>query len=271
MRRLPLFFASALLCASAAANEFPSHALRMVVPFPAGGVTDLVARIVASQAATELGQSIIIENIPGASGIVGSVNAAKAQPDGYTLLMGNISTLAVNTATFAELPYDPMKSFTPVSMVALQPLLVAVSNKLPVHSMKELVDYAKAKPGQLNFGSAGSSIQLAAELFNSEAGIKMVHVPYKGSAPAITDLLGGQIDVLFDPISTLYPQAASGAARGLAVTTLKRAQLAPKGAHCRGKRFSAVRRQFVARHRGPRGNPCGGDQAPERGVRQSPE
>lgn len=227
MCRLPILLASILLCASAAAADtYPSHSLRMIVPFPAGGVTDLVARTVAARAATVLGQPIVVENVPGASGIVGTDRAAKSKPDGYTLLMGNISTLAVNTATFAELPYDPVKSFAPVSMVALQPLLVAVNPKVPVHNMKELVDYAKSKPGRLTFGSAGSSIQLAAELFNSEAGIEMVHVPYKGSAPAITDLLGGQIDVLFDPISTLYPQVASGGARGLAVTTLKRAQIA---------------------------------------------
>jgi tripartite-type tricarboxylate transporter receptor subunit TctC len=142
--------------------------------------------------------------------------------------MGNISTLAVNPATFAKLPYDPVTSFAPISMVAIQPLLVAVHPSLPVQSLPDLVRYAKAKPGELSYGTAGSSIHLAVEYFSSAAGIRMNHVPYKGSAPAITDLLGGQLQVLFDPFSSLYPQVRGGKARGLAVTTERRSSVAPE-------------------------------------------
>jgi len=210
------------------AQNYPAKPIQLVVPFPAGGVTDLVSRIVAARLGTELGQSVIVDNRAGASGVIGSGFAAKAAPDGYTLLMGNISTLAVNAATFAQLPYDPVQSFTPVSMVAIQPLVIAVHPDVPAHTLAELIALAKAKPGVLNFGTAGSSIQLAVELFDSMAGIRMVHVPYKGSAPAITDLIGGQVQVLFDPISTLYPQAQSGKVRALAVSTAERSPTAPK-------------------------------------------
>jgi tripartite-type tricarboxylate transporter receptor subunit TctC len=141
--------------------------------------------------------------------------------------MGNISTLAINAATFARLPYDPQKSFAPVSMVAIQPLLIAVHPSVPAKTMQELVALAKAKPGDLAYGTAGSSIHLAVEQFGAVAGIKMNHIPYKGSAPAITDLVGGQIQVLFDPFSTLYPQVAAGKVRALAVTTAKRSSVAP--------------------------------------------
>jgi tripartite-type tricarboxylate transporter receptor subunit TctC len=228
-RALGVFAAgAAALAAPAWAQSYPAKPIQLVVPFPAGGVTDLVSRIVAARLGTELGQSVIVDNRAGASGVIGSGFAAKAAPDGYTLLMGNISTLAVNSATFAQLPYDPVASFTPVSMVAIQPLLIAVHPDVPAHTLAELIALAKARPGSLNFGSAGSSIQLAVELFDGMAGIKMVHVPYKGSAPAITDLIGGQVQVLFDPISTLYPQAQAGKVRALAVSTAARSPTAPK-------------------------------------------
>jgi len=226
--RLSALVLSLCFCGAAAAQEYPSQAIRMVVPFPAGGVTDIVARVVSAEMSKELGQTIVVENMAGASGVIGSGQAAKAAADGYTLLMGNISTLAVNTATFKELPYDPIKSFTPISMVALQPLVVAVHPSVPAKNIKELVELAASKPGTLNYGTAGTSIQLATELFNSIAGIKMVHVPYKGSAPAVTDLVGGQIDVLFDPFVSLYPQVAADRVRGLAVTTSKRSSQAPE-------------------------------------------
>ncbi len=142
--------------------------------------------------------------------------------------MGNISTLAVNAATFAKLPYDPVTSFAPVSMVAIQPLLVAVHPSVPVQSLPDLVRLAKSKPGELSYGTAGSSIHLAVEFFSTAAGIRMNHIPYKGSAPAITDLIGGQLQVLFDPFSTLYPQVRAGKARGLAVTTERRSSVAPE-------------------------------------------
>ena len=197
------------------------------MPFPPGGVTDVMARTVAQRLSEELGQSVVVDNRAGASGIVGAEAGAKAAPDGYTLTMGNISTLAINAATFAKLPYDPQKSFAPISMVAIQPLLVAVHPSVPAKTMQELVALAKAKPGELAYGTAGSSIHLAVEQFGAVAGIKMNHIPYKGSAPAINDLVGGQIQVLFDPFSTLYPQVVAGKVRALAVTTVKRSSVAP--------------------------------------------
>jgi tripartite-type tricarboxylate transporter receptor subunit TctC len=214
--------------AIALAQPYPARPLRMIVPFPPGGVTDVMSRSVAARLSTELGQPVVVENRAGASGIIGAEAAAKSPADGYTILMGNISTLAVNAATFAKLPYDPIASFAPVSMVAIQPLLVAVHPSVPVQSLPDLVRLAKSKPGELSYGTAGSSIHLAVEFFSSAAGIRMNHVPYKGSAPAITDLIGGQLQVLFDPFSTLYPQVRAGKARGLAVTTERRSSVAPE-------------------------------------------
>ena len=212
----------------AVAQTFPAKPLRMIVPFPPGGVTDVMSRTVAARLSAEIGQPVVVENRAGASGIIGAEAAAKSPGDGYTLLMGNISTLAVNAATFAKLPYDPVASFAPVSMVAIQPLLVAVHPSVPIQSLPDLVRLAKSKPGELSYGTAGSSIHLAVEFFSTAAGIRMNHVPYKGSAPAITDLIGSQLQVLFDPFSTLYPQVRAGKARGLAVTTERRSSVAPE-------------------------------------------
>jgi tripartite-type tricarboxylate transporter receptor subunit TctC len=210
------------------AQPYPSKPLRMIVPFPPGGVTDVMSRAVAVRLSAEMRQPVVVENRAGASGIIGAEAGAKAPADGYTITMGNISTLAVNSATFAKLPYDPVTSFAPISMVAIQPLVVAVHPSLPVQSLQDLVRYAKSKPGELSYGTAGSSIHLAVEYFSTVAGIRMNHVPYKGSAPAITDLLGGQLQVLFDPFSSLYPQVRGGKARGLAVTTERRSSVAPE-------------------------------------------
>lgn len=216
-----------VICTLTGAQEYPSKPLRLIVPFPAGGVTDIVARLVASKLSLEIGQPVVVDNRAGASGAIGAEAGAKAAPDGYTLIMGNISTLAINPATFAKLPYDPVTSFEPVSMVAIQPLIIAVHPSLPVRTLDELIQLAKSKPGTLNYGTAGSSIYLAVELFSTSAGIKLNHIPYKGSAPAITDLIGGQIQVLFDPFSSLYPHVASGKVRGLAITTERRSAVAP--------------------------------------------
>ena len=216
-----------LVSVGVVAQDYPSKPLRMIVPFPSGGVTDIVARAVAAKLAIELGQSVVVENRAGASGVIGAEAGARSPADGYTLVMGNISTLAINPVTFAKLPYDPIASFDPISMVAIQPLIVAVHPSLPVKSLSELVQYAKSQPGKLNYGTAGSSIHLAVEFFSTAAGIKMNHIPYKGSAPALTDLIGGQVQVLFDPFSSIYPFVASGKVRALAVTTDKRSATAP--------------------------------------------
>lgn len=211
----------------AVAQDYPSKPLRLIVPFPPGGVTDIVARAVAAKLAIELGQSVVVENRAGASGVIGAEAGARSPADGYTLVMGNISTLAINPVTFAKLPYDPIASFDPISMVAIQPLIVAVHPSLPVKSLSELVQYAKSQPGKLNYGTAGSSIHLAVEFFSTAAGIKMNHIPYKSSAPALTDLIGGQVQVLFDPFSSIYLFVASGKVKALAVTTDKRSATAP--------------------------------------------
>ncbi len=220
--------ALALVASAALAQAYPNRGLRLIVPFPPGGVTDLVGRALATRLSAELGQPVVVENRPGASGMLGAELAARAAPDGYTLMLGNISTLSINPVTFAKLPYDPLKSFAPVSMLAVQPLLIAVHPSVPANSLAELVALAKARPGRLNYGTAGSSIYLAVEHFSSLTGAKMNHVPYKGSSPAITDLLGGQLDVLFDPFSSLYPQAKAGKVRPLAVTTERRSSVAPE-------------------------------------------
>lgn len=219
--------AGLLLSVGAGAQDYPSKALRMIVPFPPGGVTDIVARAVAAKLSIEMGQAVVVENRAGASGVIGAEAGARSLADGYTLVMGNISTLAINTVTFAKLPYDPVASFDPITMVAIQPLIIAVHPSLPVKSLSELVQLAKSQPGKLNYGTAGSSIHLAVEFFSSATGIKMNHIPYKGSAPALTDLMGGQIQVLFDPFSSIHPHVASGKVRALAVTTDKRSATAP--------------------------------------------
>lgn len=210
------------------AQTYPTKPVKMIVPFAPGGVTDMVSRVMAQGLTAELGQAFVVENRAGASGINGADAAAKSAPDGYTLMMGNISTLAINSAVFAKLPYDPQKSFEPISLVARQPLVVAVNPQIPVKTIRELVAYAKANNNKLNFGSAGASLQLATEAFNQAAGIQMTHVPYKGSGPAMTDLVAGHIDVLFDAFSSLYPFIQQGRLRALAITSAKRSPLGPE-------------------------------------------
>jgi tripartite-type tricarboxylate transporter receptor subunit TctC len=220
--------AGSLLAVSAIAQTFPDRPIKLVVPFPPGGVTDIVARTLSVKLTEELKQPVIVENRAGASGAIGAEAAARSAPDGYTWLMGNISTLAINQWTMAKLNYNPSTSFEPVAMVAVQPLLVAVNPTVPVNTLSELVAFAKKNPGKLNYGTAGSSIHLAVEYFSGLSGIKMNHIPYKGSAPAITDLLGGQIQVLFDPFSSIHPQVASGKVKALAITTADRSAVAPQ-------------------------------------------
>jgi tripartite-type tricarboxylate transporter receptor subunit TctC len=220
--------AGSVLAVSAIAQTFPDRPIKLVVPFPPGGVTDIVARTLSVKLTEELKQPVIVENRAGASGAIGAEAVARSVPDGYTWLMGNISTLAINQWTMATMNYNSSTSFEPVAMVAVQPLLVAVNPTVPVNTLSELVAFAKKNPGKLNYGTAGSSIHLAVEYFSGLAGIKMNHIPYKGSAPAITDLLGGQIQVLFDPFSSIHPQVAAGKVKALAITTADRSAVAPQ-------------------------------------------
>jgi tripartite-type tricarboxylate transporter receptor subunit TctC len=191
---------AATLPLGAAAQNYPAKPITIVVPFSAGGTTDILARIVGQALTTELGQSVVVDNKPGAGGNIGASLAAKAQPDGYTLFMGTVGTHAINEALYKKMPFNPIKDFAPLSRVATVPNLLVANPKQPYKTVQELIAYAKAHPGEVNFGSSGSgsSIHLSGELFKSMAKVDMVHVPYKGSAPAVTDLLGNQIPIMFD-------------------------------------------------------------------------
>ena len=183
---------------AAMAQAYPSNPVTIVVPFAAGGTNDILARIIGQALTTELGQSVIVDNRAG--GNIGGAMAAKAPADGYTLFMGTVGTHAINASLYKKMPFDPIKDFAPLTRVANVPNLLVANPAQPYKTVKELIAYAKANPGKVNFGSSGngSSIHLSGELFKSLAKVDMVHVPYKGSAPAVTDLLGNQIGIMFD-------------------------------------------------------------------------
>ena len=227
-----LLFAVAVLSVAPLANAqdaYPSKPIRIVVPFPAGGATDILARAVAQKLTEAWGPAVVVDNRPGAGGNIGSDIVAKSPPDGYTLLMGTVGTHAINPSLYAKMPYDHVKDFAPVVLVASVPNVLVVTPSLPVQSVAELVAYAKANPGKLNFASSGSgtSIHLSGELFKTTAGVQIVHVPYKGSAPALTDLVGGQVHLMFDNLPPSLPQIKAGKLRALAVTSLARAPALP--------------------------------------------
>lgn len=207
---------------------YPNKQIRMVVPYPPGGPTDLTARVVAAEMSNSLGQSIVVDNRPGASGMIGAEMVARAEPDGYTFL-ANASLHVINGYIYPDMRFDALKDFEPVTQLAAVPLVLVVPVSSPIKSVKDLVEFGKKNPGKLNFGSAGnaSAQQLAGESFKSVAGIDMQHVPYKGSAPALADLVGGQIQLMFDSMPSAMPFIKSGKLRPIAVTTLKRAQALP--------------------------------------------
>ena len=215
--------------ASAQTDAYPSKPIRIVVPFPAGGTTDILARAVAQKITEAWGQSVVVDNRPGAGGNIGAELVAKSAPDGYTLLMGTVGTHAINTSLYAKMPFDHVKDFTPVVLVAGVPNVLVVHPSVPAKSVAELVAYAKANPGKLNFASSGSgtSIHLSGELFKTSAGVQMTHVPYKGSAPALTDLMGGQVQLMFDNLPSALPHIKAGKLRALAVTSTVRAPTLP--------------------------------------------
>ena len=227
MRRALLAALVALLAASpAAAQTWPQKPVKLVVPFAPGGSNDIMARLVGQKLSERLGQQFIVDNRPGASGIIGTDAAAKSAPDGYTVLMMSL-TLAVNPSLYAKLPYDTEKDLVPVSLVASAPLMLVVHPSLPAPSVKEFIAYAKAHPDKLNFGSggAGTTPHLAGELLKSMAGLKVTHVPYKGGGPALADLVGGQIQFMLENIPSTLPFVKGGKLRALAVTALKRSPL----------------------------------------------
>jgi len=220
--------ASALPVSLARAQAYPAKTIRLVVPFPPGGPTDVLARIVAAKLPETIGQQVVLDNKPGASGLIGADIVAKAAPDGYTLL-SNASIHVINPSLYPKSPFDAIADFVPVTQLATVPLILVVNNELPVRSVKELIAYAKANPGKLNFGSSGNAAapHLAGESFKIVTGAAMQHVPYKGSAPALTDLIGGQVQLMFDSMPSAMPHVKAGKVRPIAVTTAKRVAAVP--------------------------------------------
>ena len=214
---------------SALAQAYPTKPVTIIVPFAAGGTTDILARIIGQALTAELGQSVVVDNRAGAGGNIGGQAAAKAAPDGHTLFMGTVGTHAINASLYKKMPFDPVKDFAPLTRVANVPNLLVANPAQPYKSVKDLIAYAKANPGKVNFGSSGngSSIHLSGELFKSLAKVDMQHVPYKGSAPAVTDLLGNQIGIMFDNMPSAIQHVRSGKLVPLAVTTAKRSPELP--------------------------------------------
>ena len=212
-----------------AAPEFPSQPIRMIVPYPPGGATDIIGRVLAEQLSNTIGQRVIVENRAGAGGSIGAAAVANAAPDGYTLLMGALTSHSINMSLMAKPGFDLEKGFAPVSLAGNVGLAMVVHPSLPATTVGELVALAKAQPTKVNFASAGngSPQHLAGELFNTLAGTKLLHVPYKGSAPAVTDLLGGQVQMMIDTIPSVLPHIKGGKVRALGVTTAKPSELLP--------------------------------------------
>jgi tripartite-type tricarboxylate transporter receptor subunit TctC len=216
--------------APALAADYPVKPVRLVVPFPPGGGADILARLIMPRVAEELGQAIVIDNRPGAGGNVGAEHVARATPDGYTLLYGTNGTHSINASLYRNLRFDPVKDFAPVSRMTSIAAMLIVNPKVPATNVAELIGYAKANPGKLNFASAGNGTtsHLAGELFRTMAGIDIVHVPYRGGALAVTDLIGGQVQMMIDVMPNAFPLAKDGRARGLAVASAQRFPAAPE-------------------------------------------
>jgi tripartite-type tricarboxylate transporter receptor subunit TctC len=214
----------------ACAQEYPSKPIRLIVPFAAGGGNDNIARLLGKRLAESLGQPLVIDNRAGAGGALGAELAAKAAPDGYTLFLGGVGSHAVNPNLRKNLPYDPIRDFAPVALLASAPLVLVVHPSVPAHTLAEFIALARAHPGALNYASNGNgtSSHLAAVMFEAAAGVKMVHVPYKGLAPALTDLLSGQVQLMFSSVVAILPHIKSGRLRGLAVTGSARLPLLPE-------------------------------------------
>jgi tripartite-type tricarboxylate transporter receptor subunit TctC len=211
------------------AQAFPQKPVRLVVPFPPGGPIDTVSRAIAQKLTEAWGQTVVVDNRPGAGGNIGADLVAKAAPDGYTVVMGALSTHAVNPSLYPKMPYDAAKDFAPISLVAVTPNVLVVNPSLPVATAREFIAYARANPGKLAFGSGsnGSAGHLAGELFKVDAGVDMLHVPFKGAAPAMQALLAGDTQLMFDNLASATAQVKAGKLKALAVTTARRSKLAP--------------------------------------------
>ena len=231
-RLLPAVLVAVATVSPAVANAqaYPTRPIRLVVPFPAGGSLDVVARAIGQKLTEAWGQPVVIDNRPGAGGNIGADLVAKSAPDGYTILESALSTHAVNVSLYAKMPYDPIKDFAPITLVAVTPNVLVLNASYPVNSVPELLTYARANPGKLSFGSGsnGSAGHLAGELFKTEAGVDMVHIPYKGGAPAMQALLAGDTQLMFDNLANSAAQLKAGKLKALAVTTAKRSSLMPE-------------------------------------------
>jgi tripartite-type tricarboxylate transporter receptor subunit TctC len=239
MNRKQLLLSSAILCALGAAAwgpavaqeaAFPNKPITLVIPFPPGGATDVLGRLIGKKLGDTLGQSVVIDNRAGAGTTIGATYVAKAAPDGYTLLMSSGTTFTVNPAVRAKLPYDPVKSFEPIGIAGRTSLILLANKDVPVSDVKQFVAMVKAAPDKYSYGSygAGTTSQFAGEMFFHAAGLKIQHVPYKGSAPAMVDLMGGQVPFTVDTVSAALPQLKDGKIKAIAVTAGKRSALLPK-------------------------------------------
>ncbi len=229
------FWAASMLAVAAVsplsvhAQAYPTKSIRLVVPFPAGGATDIFARVLSLKMGDKLGQTLVVENRPGAGGTIGSDLVAKAAPDGYTLLLATSSTHAIGPALNPKIPYDAARDFTPISHVGNAPSIMLVPNSSPAKTLKDWVALSRQNPGKLNYASSGNGtiVHLTAELFKAQMGLYIVHIPYRGTALAIPDLVSGKVDMIFDSLPTGLPHAREGRLRALAVTSAKRTSMAP--------------------------------------------
>jgi tripartite-type tricarboxylate transporter receptor subunit TctC len=229
LKCIALVLTLAIATLAARADDYPSHPIKIIVPYAPGGAADAIARIVGKHVSESIGQPVVIENRGGAGAIIGTEDVHKADPDGYTLLLGQSGPISINPGVYKELPYDPERDFAPITMTTAFPYILVVNAKLPVKSLQDLVAMVKAKPGEFNYGTTGvgAANHLLAELFSSRAGLKMIHVPYRGTALAVADLLAGQVTMVFsDPVSAL-PHIQAGTLRALAVSTKDRSPVAP--------------------------------------------
>ncbi len=225
-----LLAAAAAVPLPAAAQAFPTKQIRMVVTFPTGGAPDILARTISEKLDPSWGQTMIVDNKPGAGGNIGAEFVARAPADGHTLVMGTVGTHSINGSLYAKIPYDMVKDFAPVTLIASTPNLLVVNNDVPAKNLQELIALAKARPGTLTYGSPGigTSVHVSGELFNSMAGVKTTHVPYKGRQMAIPDLLGGNITMMFDNMPSAIPVVREGKLRAIGVTSAKRSPSAPE-------------------------------------------
>jgi tripartite-type tricarboxylate transporter receptor subunit TctC len=206
------------------ADNYPNRSITMVVAFPAAGTTDILARLIGQKLTEKFKQTVVIENRPGAGGNIGTAYVAKAPPDGYTIMMGTIGTQSINPSLYKKMPYDAAKDFVPITRAAMVPNLLVVNKDAPFNTLPEMMAYEKANPGKLTYGSSGNgtTLHLSGELFNLMAGSKITHIPYKGSTPAVADLMGGQISMIFDNMPSVIQQVKSGRLKALAVTSAQR-------------------------------------------------